>query len=87
MKKRTSITISTTLLAEIDRLIGAGGSRSAFIEKILSDHFRKLAREEVDARDMILINAAADRLNTEMEDALRYRADIFEIHKDQTTTE
>jgi metal-responsive CopG/Arc/MetJ family transcriptional regulator len=77
MKKRISITLSTDLLSEIDRLIGPNGSRSAFIEKVLSDHLRKLEREEIGARDLILINANADRLNREMEEVLRYQADVF----------
>lgn len=86
MKKRISITLSTDIWAEIDRQIGAKGSRSAFIEKVLSDHFRKLEREEIGARDLILINADADALNAEAEDVLRYQADIFAVLEDQTNT-
>jgi metal-responsive CopG/Arc/MetJ family transcriptional regulator len=78
MKKRISITLSTDLLSEIDRLIGPNAYRSAFIEKVLSDHFRKLEREAINQRDFELINANADRLNREMEDVLRDQADIFE---------
>jgi len=87
MKKRISITLSTDLLSEIDCLIGPDGSRSAFIEKVLSDHFRKLEREAIQQRDMKLINANADRLNREMEDVLRYQADIFDILDDQANTQ
>lgn len=74
MKKRISITLSTDLLSEIDRLIGPNGSRSAFIEKVLSDHFRKLERQAIQQRDMELINANADYLNREAEDVLSYQA-------------
>ena len=87
MKKKISITISSDVLAEIDREIGAKGSRSAFVEKVLSDHFRKLEREEIGARDLILINANADYLNREAEDVLRYQADIFDVLEDQANTE
>jgi metal-responsive CopG/Arc/MetJ family transcriptional regulator len=87
MKKRVSITLSTDVWAEIDREIGAKGSRSAFIEKILSDHFRKLEREEIGARDLILINANADALNAEAEDVLRYQADIFNVFEGQAIPE
>jgi metal-responsive CopG/Arc/MetJ family transcriptional regulator len=87
MKRKISITISTDVLAKIDRLVGSTGSRSAFIEKVLSDHLQKLAREEIHARDLILINANTDRLNREMEDVLRYQADIFAILEDQANTQ
>jgi hypothetical protein len=86
MKKTISIALSTDVWAEIDRQIGAEGSRSAFIEMVLSDHFPKLAREEIGARDLILINANADRLNREMEEGLQDQGDIFEILEDQANT-
>jgi metal-responsive CopG/Arc/MetJ family transcriptional regulator len=72
MKKRISITLSTDLLSEIDRLIGPNGSRSAFIEMVLKDHFQKLKRQAIQQRDFELINANADRLSREAEDVLRY---------------
>ncbi len=87
MKKRISITLSTDVWSEIDREIGAKGSRSAFIEKVLSDHFRELARSAATARDLILINANAEYFNREKEDVLRYQADIFEILEDQANTQ
>ena len=78
MKKTISITIFADLLAEIDSQVGASGSRSTFIEKVLKDHFRKLERQVINQRDFELINANADRLNREVGDLLRYQADIFE---------
>jgi metal-responsive CopG/Arc/MetJ family transcriptional regulator len=87
MKKRISITLSTDLLSGIDRLIGPNGSRSAFIEKVLSEHIQKQEREAINQRDFELINANADRLNREAEDVLSYQADIFEILEDQANTQ
>jgi metal-responsive CopG/Arc/MetJ family transcriptional regulator len=78
MKKGISITLSTDLRSEIDRLIGSNGSRSAFIEEVLKDHFQKLEREAINQRDFELINANADRLNREAEDVLRLQAEMFE---------
>jgi metal-responsive CopG/Arc/MetJ family transcriptional regulator len=78
MKKKISITLSTDLLKQIDQMIGPDGSRSAFIEKVLKDHFQKLEREAIHQRDFELINTNADRLNREAEDVLRHQADIFE---------
>lgn len=74
MNAKTSITLSAPLLLEIDKLIGEGGSRSAFIEKVLRDYVRAAARDALRLRDQELINAAADRLNEEAEDVLRYQA-------------
>ena len=74
MKTKTSITLSAPLLVKIDKRIGKRGSRSAYIEKVLSDHFRDSARRAVQARDRELIDAAFGELNAESEDVLRYQA-------------
>jgi Arc/MetJ-type ribon-helix-helix transcriptional regulator len=76
MKTKTSITLSVPLLAQIDRLIGEGASRSAYIEKVLSDHLRNEARNAIQQRDLELINANLDYLNSEAMDVLRYQARI-----------
>jgi metal-responsive CopG/Arc/MetJ family transcriptional regulator len=86
MKKRISITLSTDVRAEIDRQICAKGSRSAFIEKVLSDHLQKLERHANHQRDFELINANADYLNREMEDVLRYQGDVFDLLGDRVNT-
>lgn len=74
MKAKTSITLSLPLLAQIDTLIGEGASRSAFIEKVLRDHLRNMERRAIQLRDMERINAAADELNAEAQDVLKYQA-------------
>ena len=74
MKAKTSITLSLPLLVQIDKLIGERASRSAYIEKVLRDHLRDEARHTIQRRDKELIDAAADRLNEEAEDVLRYQA-------------
>jgi len=48
-------------------------SRSAFIEAVLTQYLRKRARAQVEARDLELINKAANELNAEVEDILRYQ--------------
>jgi len=73
MKAEASITLSLPLLVEIDRLIGEHASRSAYIEKVLRDHLRDKTRHAMQMRDKVLIDAAADRLNAEMEDVLEYQ--------------
>jgi metal-responsive CopG/Arc/MetJ family transcriptional regulator len=75
-KAKTSITLSVALLVEIDKRIGERASRSAFIEKVLSDHLRNEAINAIHQRDLELINANADYLNREAMDVLSYQAPI-----------
>ena len=70
MKVKTSITLSEDLLEELDRM-ASGEPRSAFIEDVLRAYVERRKREEIDARGLELINAAADRLNAEAEDVLK----------------
>jgi metal-responsive CopG/Arc/MetJ family transcriptional regulator len=74
MKEKTSITLSSDLLAEVDKKAGSTLSRSAFIEQVLREYFKEKVRQAIHERDMELINANADYLNREMEDVLRYQA-------------
>ena len=73
MKEKTSITLSKEVLTGIDRVAGSTQSRSAFIEAVLTQYLRKRARAQVEARDLELINKAANELNAEVEDILRYQ--------------
>ena len=74
MKEKTSITLSSDVLAQVDRLAGSKVSRSAFIERILRIYLRERTRKLIHARDLERINAAADRLNAEAEDVLGYQS-------------
>ena len=76
MKQKTSITLESDVLADVDRSAGSKASRSAFIENVLREYFKQRVREALHARDAELINANADYLNREMEDVLRYQAPI-----------
>jgi metal-responsive CopG/Arc/MetJ family transcriptional regulator len=78
MKEKTSITLSHEVLTGIDRLSGSKQSRSAFIESVLQQYLKKLERSRVHARDLELLNRAADKLNPEAEDALDYQAPLYE---------
>ena len=73
MKEKTSITLSKEILTGIDRMAGSKRSRSAFIEAVLAQYLRQQARAQIEARDLELINKAADELNDEVEDVLRYQ--------------
>jgi metal-responsive CopG/Arc/MetJ family transcriptional regulator len=76
MKQKTSITLSSDVLTEIDRCAGSTSSRSAFIEGIIREYFKEKVRQAINQRDMEIINANADYLNSEMEDVLRYQAPL-----------
>jgi len=82
MKEKTSITLSKELLIGIDRVTGKKQSRSAYIESVISDHFRDRARRERDARDLAIINRNAARLNRDAEDALEFQAPLGEFPED-----
>jgi metal-responsive CopG/Arc/MetJ family transcriptional regulator len=74
MKSKTSITLSQDLLAEIDRLAGPEGTRSALIERVLRAFVRRRRRHHADSRDLELLNRHAARLNAEAADVLTYQA-------------
>jgi metal-responsive CopG/Arc/MetJ family transcriptional regulator len=57
MKEKTSITLSSDLLAEVDKTAGSRGSRSAFIEGVLREYFKENVRQAINQRDLQLINA------------------------------
>ena len=76
MKSKTSITLSTALLEELDRVIGENGNRSDFIEKAVHEYIRKLAQAERDRRDLEILNRSAKRINREAADVLRYQVKL-----------
>jgi metal-responsive CopG/Arc/MetJ family transcriptional regulator len=73
MKEKTSITLSKELLARVDRLARSKQSRSAFIERVLRKYFKDRRQASIHARDLKLLNQAADRLNREADDVLEYQ--------------
>jgi metal-responsive CopG/Arc/MetJ family transcriptional regulator len=73
MKKKISVTLSPEVLAGIDRLAGTKHSRSAVIERVLRKYLREQAEAAADARDLAILNHAADRLNQEAAEVLDYQ--------------
>ncbi len=73
MKEKTSITLSSDVLAVVDRLAGPKLSRSAFIERVLRRYLRERERAQAQARDLERINQAAERLNAEAAEVLEYQ--------------
>jgi len=73
MKIKTSITISSELLAELDKVVSEG-LRSEFMEKAAWKYLELLNREMRNRRDLQILNADSENLNAEALDALSYQA-------------
>jgi metal-responsive CopG/Arc/MetJ family transcriptional regulator len=76
MRVKTSITLSDTLLADIDRHTGKDANRSEFIEVAVRAYIAALVRRQLDRRDLAIINRRAARLNREAKDVLDYQAPL-----------
>jgi len=74
MKAKTSLTLSEDLLKVLDRMAGPKVSRSSFIERILRDFVEHRARQKRLAQEVAAINEHAEKLNSEMSDALSFQA-------------
>ncbi len=76
MKEKTSITLSSEVLAQVDHLAGTKYSRSALIERVLREYFRQRTRAALHARDLKRINQAAEDLSSEAEDVLGFQSPL-----------
>ena len=72
MKGKTSITLSKEVLAALDAA-GATTSRSAFVERVLRQYFKRHARRQIGERDRAQLDRHARKLNREMADVLTYQ--------------
>lgn len=74
MKAKTSITLSTELLAEIDARVEAQKrSRSEFIEEAVRAYLAQADHAALQAREAALLRRHAAVLNAEMADVLEYQ--------------
>ena len=76
MKTKISITLSNTLLAEVDKLAIAPCTRSAIIEEAVQEYMVNKARHARDARELCVLNAHADEFNAEMADIMSYQVEM-----------
>jgi metal-responsive CopG/Arc/MetJ family transcriptional regulator len=74
MKQKISISVSSDVLAEVDRDAGSKASRSAFIENVLREYFKAKVRAEIHQRDLERINAHADHLSRQSKELDAYQA-------------
>jgi len=76
MKVKTSVTLSEDLLAQVDKLLGGRGSRSAVLEQALREFLTNRKRRKRDARDLRILNSHSDELNREAKDVLEYQVEL-----------
>jgi metal-responsive CopG/Arc/MetJ family transcriptional regulator len=76
MRVKTSVTIDERVLKAIDKVTSPTRSRSRLIEDAAREFLARRARSAREARDLAILNAAADALNQEMDDVLAYQADV-----------
>ena len=76
MKVKTSITLSEDLVAQLDKLAGEIGSRSAVLEQALREFLMNRKRRKRDARDLRILNTLSDELNREAQDVLEYQVEL-----------
>jgi metal-responsive CopG/Arc/MetJ family transcriptional regulator len=70
MKVKTSVTLSSELLARIDKV---NANRSLFLEQAALLYLEMAARNARDAKDAAILNRRAPRLNREAADVLGYQ--------------
>jgi metal-responsive CopG/Arc/MetJ family transcriptional regulator len=76
MRVKTSVTIDESVLKAIDKTTSRTRSRSRVIEDAAREFLARRARAAREARDLAILNEAADALNREMEDVLAYQGDV-----------
>jgi metal-responsive CopG/Arc/MetJ family transcriptional regulator len=70
MRVKTSVTLPSALLEEVDRV---DSNRSAFLERAAHMYLARLAKADRDAKDAAILERNADRLNREAVDVLEYQ--------------
>ena len=75
MRRKTSVSLTEELLAEIGRLGGRQINRSEFLEQAAWDRIARLKRRGREARDRRILDRHARALNGEARDVLEYRAE------------
>ena len=74
MKAKTSVTLSPETLRAVDEVARPGSNRSRVIEEAVVEYLDRHRRKAREARDLEILNAAAEALNREMEETLTFQA-------------
>jgi len=76
MRVKRSVTIDAASSRVIDKATTRTRSRSRVIEDAAREYLFRRDRAAREARDLAILNEAADELNREMEDVLAYQRDV-----------
>ena len=76
MRVKTSVTIDERVLRAIDKTTTRHKSRSRVIEDAAREFLARRNRTAREARDLEILNQAADDLNREMNDVLAFQAEV-----------
>ena len=76
MKQKTSITLSPETIRAVDEVAGETSNRSRVIEQAVLEFLERRKRQLREARDLEILDAAADELNREVADVLDYQAEL-----------
>ncbi len=76
MKVKTSITLSEDILEAVDKHSKPDKTRSELIETAVRGFINQLERNEINSRDLSIINKYSKRLNKEAADVLHYQVDL-----------
>jgi metal-responsive CopG/Arc/MetJ family transcriptional regulator len=76
MRVKTSVTIDERVLRAIDKATTRHRSRSRVIEDAAREFLARRSRAAREARDLAILNEAADALNREMDEVLAYQGDV-----------
>ena len=75
-KVRASVEFSPETWSAIDEIAGDSLSRSRVIETAVLEFIEGCRRAARDARDLEILNLAADEMNEETKDVLAYQAEL-----------
>jgi metal-responsive CopG/Arc/MetJ family transcriptional regulator len=76
MKIKTSVSLSESTVRALDRLAGKGSNRSRVIEQAVTELVARRTRLAREARDLDILNDAADSLNREMAEFIELQAEL-----------
>jgi len=76
MRVKTSVTLSEETLRALEKAAVPNSNRSRLIEEAVRDYLARRQRAAREARDLVILNRSADRLNREARDVLEYQADV-----------
>lgn len=75
MKIKTSITLDSELIKDIDKEYGAKINKSQFIEEAVREYIERRVHRKRDLADLEILNKHAATLNKEAEDVLSFQAE------------